>query len=211
MKPIENIDYILLNILKYYKKSELKTIVIHFNNTKNDRLLFEIIKRNLNKFDNVIVECYFEKYEKLFNSILTKEEKDKIIFKSCQEEIIKFLQTTNLKNFYKISAKDKLYCRSFLKFNYNNSDLYPLFNFTEEEIDEMLNFLKVTDNFEKENYGENIDIKLLNQYLTDYTNFIENNNKEEISEILNFVKKQNNLKTKIIPSLKQVKEIEKQF
>ena len=46
----ENIDYIFLNILKYYQKSNLDAIVINFDNTPNDRLLFEIIRENIEKF-----------------------------------------------------------------------------------------------------------------------------------------------------------------
>ena len=45
----ENIDYIFLNILKYYQKSNLDAIVINFDNTPNDRLLFEIIRENIEK------------------------------------------------------------------------------------------------------------------------------------------------------------------
>ena len=55
MNEKENIDYILLNILKYYQKSGYTDILLTFENTPCDRLLFEIVRRNYDKFDNVYV------------------------------------------------------------------------------------------------------------------------------------------------------------
>ena len=62
----EDIDYILLNLIKYYRMSGLNSITISFNNTIADRLLVEIIKNNRKDFDKVILECDKNKYNNLF-------------------------------------------------------------------------------------------------------------------------------------------------
>lgn len=201
----ENIDYIFLNILKYYQKSNLDAIVINFDNTPNDRLLFEIIRENIEKFNLIYIQCDLDKYEKLFSEILSIEEKEKITFRDLKSYI-----KNNGKIDYIISSKNKLYCKSFLKFDYDENDLYPLFNYSNEEILKLLSKYNIKiDELNKEQYGlENNKIEILNNYYYNYEKFMESS-KEDVQFILTFVHKQNMLKTKIIPSLNDMKNMEK--
>lgn len=201
----ENIDYIFLNILKYYQKSNLDAIVINFDNTPNDRLLFEIIRNNINRFNIIIIECDLDKYEKLFSEILTDEEKEKLVFRDVKNFIY-----PHEKIDYLISSKNKIYCKSFLKFDYDKNDLYPLFNYSNSEILELLSKYNIKINeLNKEQYGlEDNKIEILNNYYYNYEKFMESS-KEDIQYIFSFIHKQNMLKTKIIPSLNDMKNMEK--
>ena len=201
----ENIDYIFLNILKYYQKSNLDAIVINFDNTPNDRLLFEIIRENIEKFNLIYIQCDLDKYEKLFSEILSIEEKEKITFRDLKSYI-----KNNGKIDYIISSKNKLYCKSFLKFDYDENDLYPLFNYSNEEILELLSKYNIKiDELNKEQYGlENNKIEILNNYYYNYEKKMKTT-KKDVHIILKFVDKQNMLKTKIIQNLNDMKNMEK--
>lgn len=187
----EDIDYILLNLIKYYRMSGLNSITISFNNTIADRLLVEIIKNNRKDFDKVILECDKNKYNNLF-----KEEDNMILIKENKELT------------YRVSAKNKLYCLSFLTYKYDNNNLYPLYNYNEEQMKEMLSFYKINANeLSNEEYGlPEEDLANLKEYLYNYTNFVENNNIDS-KKTLKYLNQRNKLKTKIIPTLKEMQTI----
>ena len=187
----EDIDYILLNLIKYYQMSGLNSITISFNNTIADRLLVEIIKNNRKDFDKVILECDKNKYNNLF------KEEDNIILMEENKELT-----------YRISAKNKLYCLSFLIYKYDNNNLYPLYNYNEEQMKEMLSFYKINVNeLSNEEYGlSEEDLTNLKEYLYNYTNFVENNNIDS-KKTLKYINQRNKLKTKIIPTLKEMQTI----
>lgn len=187
----EDIDYILLNLIKYYRMSGLNSITISFNNTIADRLLVEIIKNNRKDFDKVILECDKNKYNNLF------KEEDNIILMKENKELT-----------YRVSAKNKLYCLSFLTYKYDNNNLYPLYNYNEEQIKEMLSFYKINANeLSDEEYGlSEEDLANLKEYLYNYTNFVENNNIDS-KKTLKYLNQRNKLKTKIIPTLKEMQTI----
>ena len=96
------------------------------------------------------------------------------------------------------------------EFDYDENDLYPLFNYSNEEILELLSKYNIKiDELNKEQYGlENNKIEILNNYYYNYEKFMESS-KEDVQFILTFVHKQNMLKTKIIPSLNDMKNMEK--
>lgn len=187
----EDIDYILLNLIKYYRMSGLNSITISFNNTIADRLLVEIIKNNRKDFDKVILECDKNKYNNLF------KEEDNIILMEENKELT-----------YRVSAKNKLYCLSFLTYKYDNNNLYPLYNYNEEQMKEMLSFYKINANeLNNEEYGlSKEDLTNLKEYLYNYTNFIEDNNIDS-KKTLKYINQRNKLKTKIIPTLKEMQTI----
>lgn len=187
----EDIDYILLNLIKYYRMSGLNSITISFNNTIADRLLVEIIKNNRKDFDKVILECDKNKYNNLF------KEEDNIILMKENKELT-----------YRISAKNKLYCLSFLTYKYDNNNLYPLYNYNEEQMKEMLSFYKINANeLSNEEYGlSEEDLANLKEYLYNYTNFVEDNNIDS-KKTLKYINQRNKLKTKIIPTLKEMQTI----
>lgn len=187
----EDIDYILLNLIKYYQMSGLNSITISFNNTIADRLLVEIIKNNRKDFDKVILECDKNKYNNLF------KEEDNIILMKENKELT-----------YRISAKNKLYCLSFLIYKYDNNNLYPLYNYNEEQMKEMLSFYKINANeLSNEEYGlSEEDLANLKEYLYNYTNFVEDNNIDS-KKTLKYINQRNKLKTKIIPTLKEMQTI----
>ena len=187
----EDIDYILLNLIKYYQMSGLNSITISFNNTIADRLLVEIIKNNRKDFDKVILECDKNKYNNLF------KEEDNIILMEENKELT-----------YRVSAKNKLYCLSFLTYKYDNNNLYPLYNYNEEQMKEMLSFYKINANeLNNEEYGlPEEDLANLKEYLYNYTNFVENNNIDS-KKTLKYLNQRNKLKTKIIPTLKEMQTI----
>ena len=187
----EDIDYILLNLIKYYQMSGLNSITISFNNTIADRLLVEIIKNNRKDFDKVILECDKNKYSNLF------KEEDNIILMKENKELT-----------YRISAKNKLYCLSFLIYKYDNNNLYPLYNYNEEQMKEMLSFYKINANeLNNEEYGlSEEDLANLKEYLYNYTNFVEDNNIDS-KKTLKYINQRNKLKTKIIPTLKEMQTI----
>lgn len=187
----EDIDYILLNLIKYYQMSGLNSITISFNNTIADRLLVEIIKNNRKDFDKVILECDKNKYSNLF------KEEDNIILMEENKELT-----------YRISAKNKLYCLSFLIYRYDNNNLYPLYNYNEEQMKEMLSFYKINANeLSNEEYGlPEEDLTNLKEYLYNYTNFVEDNNIDS-KKTLKYLNQRNKLKTKIIPTLKEMQTI----
>lgn len=187
----EDIDYILLNLIKYYRMSGLNSITISFNNTIADRLLVEIIKNNRKDFDKVILECDKNKYNNLF------KEEDNIILMEENKELT-----------YRVSAKNKLYCLSFLTYKYDNNNLYPLYNYNEEQMKEMLSFYKINANeLSNEEYGlSEEDLANLKEYLYNYTNFVENNNIDS-KKTLKYINQRNKLKTKIIPTLKEMQTI----
>lgn len=187
----EDIDYILLNLIKYYRMSGLNSITISFNNTIADRLLAEIIKNNRKDFDKVILECDKNKYNNLF------KEEDNIILMEENKELT-----------YRVSAKNKLYCLSFLTYKYDNNNLYPLYNYNEEQMKEMLSFYKINANeLSNEEYGlSEEDLANLKEYLYNYTNFVENNNIDS-KKTLKYLSQRNKLKTKIIPTLKEMQTI----
>lgn len=187
----EDIDYILLNLIKYYRMSGLNSITISFNNTIADRLLVEIIKNNRKDFDKVILECDKNKYNNLF------KEEDNIILMEENKELT-----------YRVSAKNKLYCLSFLTYKYDNNNLYPLYNYNEEQMKEMLSFYKINANeLSNEEYGlSEEDLANLKEYLYNYTNFVENNNIDS-KKTLKYLSQRNKLKTKIIPTLKEMQTI----
>ena len=187
----EDIDYILLNLIKYYRMSSLNSITISFNNTIADRLLVEIIKNNRKDFDKVILECDKNKYNNLF------KEEDNIILMEENKELT-----------YRVSAKNKLYCLSFLTYKYDNNNLYPLYNYNEEQMKEMLSFYKINVNeLNNEEYGlSEEDLANLKEYLYNYTNFVENNNIDS-KKTLKYINQRNKLKTKIIPTLKEMQTI----
>ena len=187
----EDIDYILLNLIKYYQMSGLNSITISFNNTITDRLLVEIIKNNRKDFDKVILECDKNKYNNLF------KEEDNIILMEENKELT-----------YRVSAKNKLYCLSFLTYKYDNNNLYPLYNYNEEQMKEMLSFYKINVNeLNNEEYGlSEEDLANLKEYLYNYTNFVEDNNIDS-KKTLKYINQRNKLKTKIIPTLKEMQTI----
>lgn len=187
----EDIDYILLNLIKYYRMSGLNSITISFNNTIADRLLVEIIKNNRKDFDKVILECDKNKYNNLF------KEEDNIILMEENKELT-----------YRVSAKNKLYCLSFLTYKYDNNNLYPLYNYNEEQMKEMLSFYKINANeLNNEEYGlSEEDLANLKEYLYNYTNFVEDNNIDS-KKTLKYINQRNKLKTKIIPTLKEMQTI----
>ena len=187
----EDIDYILLNLIKYYRMSGLNSITISFNNTIADRLLVEIIKNNRKDFDKVILECDKNKYNNLF------KEEDNIILMEENKELT-----------YRVSAKNKLYCLSFLTYKYDNNNLYPLYNYNEEQMKEMLSFYKINANeLSNEEYGlSEEDLANLKEYLYNYTNFVEDNNIDS-KKTLKYINQRNKLKTKIIPTLKEMQTI----
>lgn len=187
----EDIDYILLNLIKYYQMSGLNSITISFNNTIADRLLVEIIKNNRKDFDKVILECDKNKYNNLF------KEEDNIILMKENKELT-----------YRVSAKNKLYCLSFLIYKYDNNNLYPLYNYNEEQMKEMLSFYKINANeLSNEEYGlSEEDLANLKEYLYNYTNFVEDNNIDS-KKTLKYLNQRNKLKTKIIPTLKEMQTI----
>lgn len=187
----EDIDYILLNLIKYYQMSGLNSITISFNNTIADRLLVEIIKNNRKDFDKVILECDKNKYNNLF------KEEDNIILMKENKELT-----------YRVSAKNKLYCLSFLIYKYDNNNLYPLYNYNEEQMKEMLSFYKINANeLNNEEYGlSEEDLANLKEYLYNYTNFVEDNNIDS-KKTLKYINQRNKLKTKIIPTLKEMQTI----
>lgn len=187
----EDIDYILLNLIKYYRMSGLNSITISFNNTIADRLLVEIIKNNRKDFDKVILECDKNKYNNLF------KEEDNIILMEENKELT-----------YRVSAKNKLYCLSFLTYKYDNNNLYPLYNYNEKQMKEMLSFYKINANeLSNEEYGlSEEDLANLKEYLYNYTNFVENNNIDS-KKTLKYLSQRNKLKTKIIPTLKEMQTI----
>lgn len=187
----EDIDYILLNLIKYYRMSGLNSITISFNNTIADRLLVEIIKNNRKDFDKVILECDKNKYNNLF------KEEDNIILMEENKELT-----------YRVSAKNKLYCLSFLTYKYDNNNLYPLYNYNEEQMKEMLSFYKINANeLSNEEYGlSEENLANLKEYLYNYTNFVENNNIDS-KKTLKYINQRNKLKTKIIPTLKEMQTI----
>ena len=187
----EDIDYILLNLIKYYRMSGSNSITISFNNTIADRLLVEIIKNNRKDFDKVILECDKNKYNNLF------KEEDNIILMEENKELT-----------YRVSAKNKLYCLSFLTYKYDNNNLYPLYNYNEEQMKEMLSFYKINANeLNNEGYGlPEEDLANLKEYLYNYTNFVENNNIDS-KKTLKYINQRNKLKTKIIPTLKEMQTI----
>ena len=187
----EDIDYILLNLIKYYQMSGLNSITISFNNTIADRLLVEIIKNNRKDFDKVILECDKNKYNNLF------KEEDNIILMEENKELT-----------YRVSAKNKLYCLSFLTYKYDNNNLYPLYNYNEEQMKEMLSFYKINVNeLNNEEYGlSEEDLANLKEYLYNYTNFVEDNNIDS-KKTLKYINQRNKLKTKIIPTLKEMQTI----
>ena len=165
MNEKENIDYILLNILKYYQKSGYTDILLTFENTPCDRLLFEIVRRNYDKFDNVYVECSLSEFETLFTTILTEKEKEKFTFSNLDDIDIRLNQSNRTK--YRVCGKNELYCKSYLKYDYDKNDAYPLFGYTDEEIRKMLIFLNIdVDNLAAESYGLSpTDLEFLRQYL----------------------------------------------
>lgn len=187
----EDIDYILLNLIKYYRMSGLNSITISFNNTIADRLLVEIIKNNRKDFDKVILECDKNKYNNLF------KEEDNIILMEENKELT-----------YRVSAKNKLYCLSFLTYKYDNNNLYPLYNYNEEQMKAMLSFYKINANeLNNEKYGlSEEDLTNLKEYLYNYTNFVEDNNIDS-KKTLKYINQRNKLKTKIIPTLKEMQTI----
>ena len=187
----EDIDYILLNLIKYYRMSSLNYITISFNNTIADRLLVEIIKNNRKDFDKVILECDKNKYNNLF------KEEDNIILMEENKELT-----------YRVSAKNKLYCLSFLTYKYDNNNLYTLYNYNEEQMKEMLSFYKINANeLSNEEYGlSEEDLANLKEYLYNYTNFVEDNNIDS-KKTLKYLNQRNKLKTKIIPTLKEMQTI----
>ena len=187
----EDIDYILLNLIKYYRMSSLNSITISFNNTIADRLLVEIIKNNRKDFDKVILECDKNKYNNLF------KEEDNIILMEENKELT-----------YRVSAKNKLYCLSFLTYKYDNNNLYTLYNYNEEQMKEMLSFYKINANeLSNEEYGlSEEDLANLKEYLYNYTNFVEDNNIDS-KKTLKYLNQRNKSKTKIIPTLKEMQTI----
>lgn len=200
----ETIDYIYLSIFKNYQKSQLETICMHYDNTKSDRLLLEIIKEHKNNFKNIVIYCYEPKKEELCAEIIGDNTDKKIA-------ITNFDFDNLFKTNYEVSSKNQLYCNSFLKYIYID-DLYPLFNYTNEEIEEMLKFYNINiDELEEEKYGLTIEeLVQLENYLYYYNKFEENlNKKNEVTiKVFNFIKQQKALKTKFIPSLLQLQETE---
>ena len=146
---------------------------------------------NRKDFDKVILECDKNKYNNLF------KEEDNII-----------LMEENKKLTYRISAKNKLYCLSFLIYKYDNNNLYPLYNYNEEQMKEMLSFYKINVNeLNNEEYGlSEEDLANLKEYLYNYTNFVEDNNIDS-KKTLKYINQRNKLKTKIIPTLKEMQTI----
>lgn len=208
MNAKENIDYILLNILKYYQKSGFKDILLTFENTPCDRLLFEIVRRNYDKFDNIYIECSLSAHENLFTSILTDEEKEKITFSNLDDIDIRLNKHYRTK--YRLCGKNELYCKSYLKFDYDENDAYPLFGYKDEEIIEMLKYFNIkVESLVEESYGLPLeDLNLLKQYLYDYRNFAEDNDNAQISKFLNYIKRQRSLITKFVIPLADVQQME---
>lgn len=207
MKNIkETLDYIYLCILKYFKRSSLEILAIEYNNTKSDRLLLEIIKQHKDKFNLINVYCSNEENENLCLNIIG-ENADKQF--AINNSITDYNSLFKLE--YKVSSKNELYCNSFLKFNYDNNDLYPLFHYENKEIEEMLKFYNIKlDTLAKEEYGlSNNELEQLNNYLYYYNKFETNlNNKNEYTvKILDLIKQQKALRTKIVPSLTQLQEM----
>lgn len=209
MNEKENIDYILLNILKYYQKSGYTDILLTFENTPCDRLLFEIVRRNYDKFDNIYVECSLSEFETLFTTILTEKEKEKFTFSNLDDIDVRLNQGNRTK--YRVCGKNELYCKSYLKYDYDKNDAYPLFGYTDEEIRKMLIFLNVNiDNLAAESYGLSpTDLEFLRQYLYNYKDFVETNDKSQISNFLDYIKRQRNLITKFVIPLAEIQNMEK--
>lgn len=209
MNEKENIDYILLNILKYYQKSGYTDILLTFENTPCDRLLFEIVRRNYDKFDNVYVECSLSEFETLFTTILTEKEKEKFTFSNLDDIDVRLNQGNRTK--YRVCGKNELYCKSYLKYDYDKNDAYPLFGYTDEEIRKMLIFLNIdVDSLVAESYGLSpTDLEFLRQYLYNYRDFVETNDKVQISNFLNYIKRQRNLITKFVIPLAEIQKMEK--
>lgn len=200
----ETIDYIYLSIFKNYQKSQLEGICMQYDNTKSDRLLLEIIKQHKNNFKDIAIYCCVPENEKICAEIIGDNADKKI-------KIVNFDFDNLFKTNYEVSSKNQLYCNSFLKYIYLD-DLYPLFNYTNEEIEEMLKFYNINiDELEEEKYGLTIEeLVQLGNYLYCYNKFEENLNKKEKSaiKVFNFIKQQKALKTKFIPSLTQLQEME---
>lgn len=207
MKNIkETLDYIYLCIFKYFKRSGLEIVAIEYNNTKSDRLLLEIIKQHKDKFNLINVYCSNEENENLCLNIIG-ENADKQF--AINNSITDYNNLFKLE--YKVSSKNELYCNSFLKFNYDNNDLYPLFHYENKEIEEMLKFYNIElDTLTEEEYGlSNNELEQLNNYLYCYNKFETNlNNKNEYTvKVLDLIKQQKALRTKIVPSLTQLQEM----
>lgn len=203
MKNIkETLDYIYLCIFKYYQKSQLEVLAMEYNHTKSDRLLLEIIKQHKDSFKNIIFYSAVPEYEQECNNIIGNDD----IIKVTNFNFDKFF-----KRHYNISSKNQLYCDSFLKHIYLN-DLYPLYNYTNKEIEEMLKFYNINiDELKEEQYGLTIEeLVHLENYLYYYDKFEKSlNNKEESAiKVFNFIKQQKALKTKFVPSLLQMQETE---
>lgn len=209
MNAKENIDYILLNILKYYKKSGFQDILLTFENTPCDRLLFEIVRRNYDKFDNIYIECSLSAYENLFSSILTDEEKSRFTFSNLDDIDVRLNKIYRTK--YRVCGKNELHCKSYLKYDYDQNDAYPLFGYQDEEIAEMLKYFNIEiEGLTEECYGLSLeDLQFLKQYLYNYRDFVETNDKNQISNFLDYIRRQRNLITKFVIPLAEIQNMEK--
>ena len=211
MNEKENIDYILLNILKYYEKSGYNELLLTFENTPCDRLLFEIVRKNRDKFKgSIYIECSLSSFENLFQTILNEKEREDFTFSNLDDIDIRLNLNQFAKTRYRICGKNELVCKSYLKYDYDKNDAYPLYGYTDEEIESMLKFLQISiDDLEKEGYGlDSFNLELLKQYLYNYRTFVEENDKEKISEFLSYIRRQRNLITKFIIPLKEIQDLE---
>lgn len=200
MNVEENINYLLLSIVKFSNKSKANYIVIDFDNNIGSWALIEIIKNNKRKINkNVIIECDFDQFENVFKDYLNEEEKEFFTFRDYKL----FTNKNITQDEYRISGKTKTEFFAKMDFNYTINNFYPFYHCSYKDLEEILEYY----NFSKKFVIENEIIKYLEMYFYDYEKFVELDSSYK-NNILKMIKKQKSLETKFLPTLKELKQFE---